>query len=346
MQNLNEAQTMAGTGTASGQPAAPVETNYLYSWWFLLVHLFALLALPFFTWQNLFICLALNVVAGCFGITLGFHRLFSHRSFKTFRPIGWFLALCGTLAFQGGLLGWVARHRMHHAMTDTEGDPHNARRGFWYSHIGWLVRFDPKFDDDQKLKAFARDIDRDPVLRFLSQTWVVAAVQFLVLSAFIATMGIGTALWAVFMRLFIGYHSTWLVNSAAHKFGYRTYETDEDSKNSWWVAALTFGEGWHNNHHYDQKAARAGRKAWELDPTYAVIRVLQSLGLVWDVQQPTEARSELNLAGAKAPARIDVNVRSERTNAEPASGAQDSGRRFGAGDAPQGTAPSVAAPVP
>lgn len=346
MQNVNEAQTMAGNQLALGVSEAPVEPNYLYGGWFLLVHFFALVALPFFTWQNLLICLALNVVAGCLGITLGFHRLFSHRSFKTYRPIGWFLALCGTLAFQGGLLGWVARHRMHHAMTDTDGDPHNARRGFWYSHIGWLLRFDPKFDDDQKLKAFARDIDRDPVLRFLSQTWVVAAVQIALLSAFIATMGIGTALWAVFMRLFIGYHSTWLVNSAAHKFGYRTYETNEDSKNCWWVAVLTFGEGWHNNHHHDQKAARAGRKAWELDPTYAIIRTLQALRLVWDVQQPAAAAPERAVTGTKAPAQTGVAVRAVRASSEPHTHASETDRRLGAGDAPQGAAPSAAAPVP
>jgi fatty-acid desaturase len=346
MHTLSDAQMTSGIKRQQESQKDLAEPNYLYCGWFALVHLFALLAVPFFTWQNLFIALALFAVTGCFGITLGFHRLFSHRSFKTYRPVAWFLALCGTLAFQGGILGWVARHRMHHAMTDTDEDPHNARRGFWYSHIGWLLRFDPKFDEDRKLKAYARDIDRDPVLRFLSQTWVVAAVQIVLLIAFLATMGIGTALWAVFMRLFIGYHSTWLVNSAAHKFGYRTYVTDEDSKNCWWVALLTFGEGWHNNHHYDQKAARAGRKPWEFDPTYGIIKMMQSVGLAWDVHQPIDARAQNSTSQPQMAAQRDgsaVSAIEEKATPNKVTAAKP---RLGAGDAPQGAAPSAAAPVP
>jgi stearoyl-CoA desaturase (delta-9 desaturase) len=254
--------------------------------WFAAVHILTIVALPFASLQNLAVAGVLWVVTGCLGITMGFHRLLSHRSFKTSRPFAWFLALCGSLAFQGGVLEWVARHRMHHAFTDSDDDPHNARRGFWHSHITWLFAGVEKFDSPDRHRVFARDIYRDPVMRFLSNTWTLAALQAILLLGLTVTLGWDAALWGVFVRICAGYHCTWLVNSATHKWGYRSYETKEDSRNCWWVAILTFGEGWHNNHHADDRACSAGRRFWEIDPTYLAIRALAVVGLVWDIVPP------------------------------------------------------------
>jgi stearoyl-CoA desaturase (delta-9 desaturase) len=259
--------------------------------WFGAVHILTLVALPFASWQNVGIALVLWFISGCLGITMGFHRLLSHRSFKTSRPMTWFLALCGSLAFQGGSLEWVARHRMHHSFTDTDDDPHNARRGFWYSHFMWLFAAQEKFDSPARHKAFARDIYRDPFLRYLSSSWSLGFLQFFLLVGLAFVFGWDAALWGVFVRICFGYHCTWLVNSATHKWGYRTFETNEDSRNCWWVAILSFGEGWHNNHHAQHRVCRAGRKFWEFDITYVLIRALAAVGLVWDVVEPDSQES-------------------------------------------------------
>lgn len=276
--------------TSATQDDAPFVKDLPWKWtlisWFAAVHLLTLVALPYASWRNLGIALVLWFVSGCFGITMGFHRLLSHRSFKTSRPMTYFLALCGSLAFQGGSLEWVARHRMHHSFTDTDDDPHNARRGFWYSHFFWLFAAQEKFDSPARHKAFARDIYRDPFLRYLSSSWSLGVLQFLLLVGLGLSFGWDAALWGVFVRICFGYHCTWLVNSATHKWGYRSFETNEDSRNCWWVAVLSFGEGWHNNHHAQHRVCRAGRKIWEFDITYLIIRAFAAVGLVWDVVEP------------------------------------------------------------
>lgn len=265
---------------------APVTWKWTLIGWFVAVHLLTLAALPFISWTNVVLMLVMWFITGCLGITLGFHRLYSHRSFKTPKTVGWFFALCGTLAFQGGLVEWVARHRMHHAFTETDDDPHNARRGFWYSHMMWLFNTSEKFDSPTRHVSFARDIHRDPVLRFLSNKWTVSFAQIALLLGLGFTMGWSAALWGVFVRLCIGYHCTWFVNSAAHKWGTRRFETSEDSRNSLWVALVTFGEGWHNNHHADQRSCRAGRTWKEFDLTYVIIKGLSFFGLTSDLVAP------------------------------------------------------------
>ena len=284
----------ARSPSANRLPAQSFEVATSWKWtialWLFAVHALALVALPMASATNVLLALGLWFVTGCLGVTIGFHRLFSHRSFRTSRLLGWFFALCGSLAFQGGVLEWVARHRMHHAYTDTDNDPHNARRGFWHSHILWLFAGLEKFDSPERHRTFARDIYRDPVLRIMSSTWTLAAMQIALLLTLALTMGWDAALWGVFVRLCAGYHCTWLVNSATHKWGYRNYETQEDSRNCWWVALVTFGEGWHNNHHADDRACRAGRKPWEFDLTYVVIRSLAAVGLVGGIVPPREER--------------------------------------------------------
>lgn len=289
------ASGVAREGPSQSTIPAMFEAEASWKWtmisWFAAVHVLTLVALPMISVRNVMIAAVLWFVTGCLGITAGFHRLFAHRSFKTSRGMQWFFAFCGSLAFQGGVLEWVARHRMHHSFTDTDDDPHNARRGFWHSHLLWLFAGNEKFDSPARHRTFARDIYRDPVLRVLSSTWTLAALQIALLFTLAGWLGWDAALWGVFVRICVGYHCTWLVNSATHKWGYRTYETNEDSRNCWWVALLTFGEGWHNNHHADDRACRAGRKPWEIDLTYGVIKLFEKVGLVWDVIPPREERT-------------------------------------------------------
>jgi stearoyl-CoA desaturase (delta-9 desaturase) len=232
-----------------------------------------------------------------FGITLGYHRLLTHRSFKAPRWVERVLATCGTLALQRSPLEWVGHHRMHHAGVDTPKDPHSARQGFWWSHVGWLVFYQPELHDYARLRKFARDIVADPYLDALTPLLVQVASQGALAALLYALGGMPFVTWGVFVRLVVVYHITWLVNSATHKWGYRTYATDDLSTNNWWVAVLAFGEGWHNNHHAAQDVAPAWRRWWELDPTWMVLWAMRGLGLAWDVRMPARELHGLAFGG-------------------------------------------------
>ena len=258
-----------------------------------LIHIMALATIVFFaSWQGFFLALFLSFVTTCLGITLGFHRLFSHRAFKVVKPLERFLAICGTLAMQGTLRDWVGHHRMHHAGADTEADPHNARVGFWHSHIGWIFYLDPEYDDAKKIKRYTRDIDADPFLKWISgpsvMIWMqVAFAAFLFMVGFFlggAMLGVEYVMWGSFFRLFYGYHITWLVNSAAHKWGYQNFKVNDLATNCWWVGILAWGEGWHNNHHAYGNSVRSGYKWWEFDLTYCVIVLFKWFGLAYDLR--------------------------------------------------------------
>jgi sn-1 stearoyl-lipid 9-desaturase len=247
-----------------------------------LVHAIALLGFVTFSWRALALGAALWWVTGSLGIGLGFHRYLTHRGFKTHAWFGRFLAVCGTLAVQGGPLSWVGGHRLHHANSDRELDPHNSRRGFWWSHIGWIFYRDRETSLLESYKKYAQDLAADPVIAFLHR-WALGLQVALGLLLF-AWGGWSFVVWGIFVRLVFGWHCTWLVNSAAHMFGYQTFKSQDESRNCWWVALLSFGEGWHNNHHMFPRSARHGLRWWELDQNYLLIRVLQILGLVWDVR--------------------------------------------------------------
>jgi stearoyl-CoA desaturase (delta-9 desaturase) len=245
------------------------------------IHLVALLALfpGNFSWGAFWIGFALYWITGGVGITLGFHRLVSHRSFQTPKWLEHFFILCGTLACQGGPIDWIGLHRIHHKYSDTTPDPHDSNRGFWWSHMGWMMY---KIPAQQDVSRYTQDISGDPFYQFCQKYMVLIQVALgLIL---FAIGGWPYVIWGIFVRLVVVFHVTWFVNSATHKFGYKSHESNDQSRNCWWVALLTFGEGWHNNHHAYQYSARHGLQWWEIDTTWMAIRTLQFLGLATDVK--------------------------------------------------------------
>ncbi|MCU0704366.1 MAG: fatty acid desaturase [Fimbriiglobus sp.] len=248
------------------------------------LHLAALAAPFFFTWSGLVLFGVLYVLTGL-GITLGYHRLLTHRSFHTIKPVEYLFTLFGVLANQEGPLGWASNHRKHHTHSDEDGDPHSPEHGFWWAHFGWLTR--PERIDEERKLFNVKDLAKDPVLRFFERFhWVfpiVLGVVLYFLGELWSGSGVSWVLWGVAFRTVFVYHATWLVNSAAHKWGYRGFETTDKSRNLWWVAMLTFGEGWHNNHHAHQRSAAHGLRWWEVDVTYMIIRGMAWIGLARDI---------------------------------------------------------------
>jgi len=264
-----------------------------YSWRtvavLLVVHLGALLA-PFCFTPSGALVAACFYCLNCLGITTGYHRLLTHRSFKTHRWVAYFLVTLGALSAQAGPASWVAIHRLHHARSDREDDPHNAAKGFWWAHMGWMLRLTPRRLDPGFTRRFARDILEDPYYAWLDRAFFPLCLA----------MGVGVyhlggwpwLVWVMFLRVACVFHATWLVNSAAHTFGYRTHATQDRSTNCWWVALLTFGEGWHNNHHAFPTSARHGMRWWEIDLSWLLIQTLGRLGLAWDLQGPKNANRD------------------------------------------------------
>jgi stearoyl-CoA desaturase (delta-9 desaturase) len=171
---------------------------------------------------------------------------------------------------------------MHHAHSDRELDPHNSRRGFWWCHVGWLVRRDPRIGEFEHYRHYAKDLVADRFVLFLDRSYVLLQVALGLLLLWWG--GWSFVIWGIFVRLVFSWHCTWLVNSAAHMYGYQTYDSRDESRNCWWVALLSFGEGWHNNHHAFPRSARHGLRWWEFDMNYLALRVLKLFGLVWDVR--------------------------------------------------------------
>lgn len=232
-----------------------------------------------FSWEAVGLAVFLHWVTGGLGITLGFHRLVTHRSFQTPKWLEYFLVFCGTLACQGGPIDWVGMHRVHHLHSDHDGDPHDSNRGFWWSHMAWMLYEIPV---RAEVERYAKDIVNDPVYQFFQKYMV--AIQVVLAGCLYLLGGWPFVIWGIFVRLVAVYHCTWLVNSATHRFGYQSYESKDRSRNCWWVALLVYGEGWHNNHHAFQYSARHGLKWWEIDLTWMTIRFLQMLGLAQKVK--------------------------------------------------------------
>jgi sn-1 stearoyl-lipid 9-desaturase len=245
------------------------------------IHIGALLVfLPgTFSWAAVGVALILHWVTGGLGITLGWHRLVTHRSFQTPQWLEYIFVFCGSLACQGGVIEWVGLHRHHHIHSDQEVDHHNSGQGFWWSHMGWMMHEVPAKSEVDRL---TKDISGDPVYQFLDKYFLL--VQFALAGVLYLIGGLPFVVWGIFVRLVLVYHCTWFVNSATHKFGYRTYESGDRSTNCWWVALLTYGEGWHNNHHAFQYSARHGLQWWEIDMTWMTIRLLEILGLASKVK--------------------------------------------------------------
>jgi stearoyl-CoA desaturase (delta-9 desaturase) len=253
-------------------------------------------------WARGFWWVDLGLLAGMYlltllGITVGFHRLFTHRSFRAGRPVQLLLGVLGSMAFQGGLLGWVGRHRLHHRHSDRVGDPHSPHahprgtrsrlRRFWYSHVGW--GFAPAPPD---LARYAGDLARSRLLRVVDTLFPLWAALGLLAPAVIGYACGGWPgaltgfLWGGLVRVLLVHHVTWSVNSVCHLWGSRPYPGKDESRNNLVFGVLALGEGWHNNHHAFPTSARHGLEWWQFDFSYAVIRVLALVGLAWEVRLP------------------------------------------------------------
>jgi fatty-acid desaturase len=249
----------------------------------ILFHVGALAALFFWSWQGIVAAVILYWVAGSLGIGMGYHRLLTHRGYKVPRIVEYFLAICASLALQGGPIQWATTHRMHHAYTDKEGDPHTPREGRWWSHVGWILTGTAQRHDQAAIAHYVPDLAKDRFYVWLDRLYFVPLVV-LTLALFVFG-GWSVMLWGVCVRVTLALHATWLVNSATHLWGRKRFETGDDSTNSWWVAMLTFGEGWHNNHHAHPTSARHGLKWYEVDFNWWGIRTLQFLGLARGIKR-------------------------------------------------------------
>jgi stearoyl-CoA desaturase (delta-9 desaturase) len=283
----------------------------------LVVHLLALLVLipALFSWSGLILGLAGIHVFATLGINLCYHRLLTHHSFKTPK---WFERILTTLALcclQDTPVRWVATHRLHHIHSDDEdADPHSPQQSFLWGHVGWLFRRNLSLRSLSFYEKYARDILADPYYFFLERRpmwalWIYAIHALLFAAAGFITgwlwtgtpaggvqLGLSWLAWGVFLRTVFTWHITWSVNSLTHRFGYRTYETDEHSRNNWFVAAIAAGEGWHNNHHWDPASASLHHRWWEFDLTYYVIWILARLGLAKNIIPPRRQRQSVRPA--------------------------------------------------
>lgn len=254
-------------------------------------------------WPDLVVFATTYLLTGL-GVTVGFHRLFTHRSFKTSRPMRALFAVLGSAAIEGPVIEWVSNHRQHHRFSDRPGDPHSPhvdRRGGWrgavggliHAHVGWILGD----GDTASEERYAKDLLEDPIVRFVDRTfllWVLSGLAFpfglgLALSGSI-TGGLTGLLWGGAVRIFFVHHSTFSINSLCHFFGQRRFATGDQSRNLLWLALPTLGEAWHNNHHAFPTSANHGLRWWQLDPSGWLISALERVGLIWDVVRITPER--------------------------------------------------------
>jgi fatty-acid desaturase len=267
-------------------------------------HLLALFAcVPWlFSWSGLAWAIAGTYLFGGLGISVGYHRLLTHRSFACVRWLEHGLSILGVCCWQGSPMNWVAMHRMHHHHSDEPGDPHSPRHSFFWSHMGWFLIYDPAIYNLATYDRYARDLFQDRFYKWLERPRVWKTIHALQWAAFLiggglvggvstasvwgaVQLGLSWLVWGVLVRTLIVWHSTWAINSVTHLWGYRNFNTDDDSRNNWVLGYLN-GEGWHNNHHAEPRSAAYGQRWWELDVYYLVIRALERVGLVWDVVTP------------------------------------------------------------
>jgi len=279
-------------GAAVRRPTFRERFPHGVSWsvavWMAGMHVGAIAAFWHFTWSGLAIFAVLHFVSACLGITLCYHRLLTHGSFQT---TGWMrnlLSLCGMLSAEGSPLAWVANHRQHHAHSDEPEDPHSPIDGFWWSHMVWFHPYKPRAVTEAHFRRWAPDMWKDPVQRFFHNVFPffspLVGVALYAAGQWYGSVGLSWLLWGLCLRMVVCYHCTWFVNSATHIWGYRNYKTTDQSRNLWWVALLSYGEGWHNNHHAHQRLAVHGHRWWEIDITWNVIRFLKMIGLAWNIQ--------------------------------------------------------------
>jgi len=255
---------------------------------------------PFcFSVSGVLVAVSLLVLTGV-GVTVGLHRLLTHRSFSTYLLLKRALATLGALAFQGGVVDWVALHRMHHAHADTQGDPHTPKDSFWRAHFLWLFQYDARVAVRSIKERYVRDLHADPYMVLL-EDWSIGlqmslfAALYVAGEAFALGLGLSWAVYGVFVRVAALHQLAWLVNSASHTWGYTNFRTRDRSANCWWLALVALGEGWHNNHHAFPRSANFGVRWYEFDLGFLVIRVFKALHLAWDV---ADGRSSMQVEPA------------------------------------------------
>jgi len=258
---------------------------------------------------DLAIFFVMYIVTGL-GITVGYHRLLTHRAFSVSKPVEYAFAVAGTMAVEGPPIAWVADHRKHHAHTDVEGDPHSPHvghgsglKGLWFAHTGWLM----KTQGSSEFRKYAPDLCEDKGMRWISRNFLLLAgvgllIPFaagFVLHGFSLTAALWTLLWAGFVRIFFIHHVTWSINSICHFFGRRRFDIEDQSTNVGWLALVTFGESWHHNHHAFPRSARQGLGRFELDPSAMFIWMLEKVGIARNVVRITPERQKEKLIGAR-----------------------------------------------
>jgi stearoyl-CoA desaturase (Delta-9 desaturase) len=281
----------------------------------------ALVAAVVLLWNRAIGPLELGLLIGlyvitCLGVTLGYHRMFTHRAFESSRVFRAIIAACGSMAVEGSVITWVADHRKHHAFTDQEGDPHSphlngpgffgAVKGLWHAHIGWLF----ETVGTAERERFAPDLVKDRLIRVMDKLFLVwAALGFAIPFALGWAIGgsLGTALtallWGGFVRVFLLHHVTWSINSVCHFFGRQRFDIEDESRNVFWLAPLSMGEAWHHNHHAFPTSAFHGLRFWEriADPTGLMISLLERLGIIWNVVRVSPARQAAKLVPTTTP---------------------------------------------
>lgn len=267
---------------ALGRAAQGGRLSTITTIFMVLFHIGAVAALFMFSWTALICTIVLWVWASNIGIGMCYHRLLTHRGYKTYKWVEYLMAIGATLSLEGGPIFWVATHRVHHQLSDHEGDPHTPNDGGWWAHMGWILCGASMHAETAMLARYAPDLARDKFYLWLSKYhWVPMVVVGL---ALLAIGGWPAVMWGIFLRVTLGLHCTWLVNSATHMWGPRRFNTKDRSRNSWWVALLTGGEGWHNNHHAHPVSARHGLAWYEFDQNWIGILLLKKLGLAWDIK--------------------------------------------------------------
>ncbi len=308
-------------------PASPKRVNTRILVGMIGFHVLALLAfVPWlFSWSGLASALVGYYLCGVLGINIAYHRLLTHRGFCCPIWLEHALAVLGLCCWQGSPFAWVAIHRMHHQHSDEPGDPHSPRENLFWGHMGWFLIEDPAIYNFGTYERYLRDLFQDPFYKRLERRRTAAIIHlthwaiFLVLGmltgalltgTFIGAVQLGLSwlVWGVFVRTVLHLHATWAVNSITHRWGYRNFSTRDDSRNNWWVAIISNGEGWHNNHHAEPRCADHGRRWWEVDVSYTIIRALELVGLAREVVKPRSSPpldpSQFSEQPTEAPATL------------------------------------------
>jgi stearoyl-CoA desaturase (delta-9 desaturase) len=261
----------------------------------------------FFNWTAVIVAIVAARLFGLIGINIGYHRLLTHRGFKCPKWLEHCFVVVAICCAEDTPARWVAVHRRHHEKADDQPDPHSPLAGFFWGHLGWLLVKNPDLSRLGIYGRYAKDILRDPFYVALERNFWQLKIMLIQINAFFfaglaaellhggswseaVQFALSIVVWAVFVRIVFVWHQTWAVNSVTHMWGYRNYATDEDSRNNWLIGLLAHGEGWHNNHHADQRSARHGHRWWEFDTTYLTIRLFEKLGLASDIVTPRDLK--------------------------------------------------------